>query len=148
MFSPSREQARDLFFDTWRKYRAGEPLSGMETLAIDVILQHPEYHRLLEQPERYRHRDYVPEAGETNPFLHLSLHLAIREQLSIDQPAGIRARHHELIDHLGDAHEADHVLLECLAEMIWQAQRTGTPPDAGVYFGCLDHHPAAEKKPG
>lgn len=89
MFKPSREQARQLFFDTWRKYRNREILSGIETIALDVILLHPEYHSILEQTEQYLERDYLPEMGDVNPFLHMSMHLAIKEQLSINQPVGI-----------------------------------------------------------
>ena len=88
MFNPSREEVREMFFATWRKYRAGEPLAGIETIALQVILLHPEYHAVLDHPERYRDRDYV---DESNPFLHMSLHLALEEQLSIDQPPGIAA---------------------------------------------------------
>src|SRR3972149_10565344 len=90
MFNHSREQVRRYFFDTWGKYRASTPLQGLETVALQVILLHPEYHALLEVPERSADRDYTPEMGQTNPFLHLSLHLALEEQLSIDQPAGGR----------------------------------------------------------
>jgi len=92
MLEPSREQARAFFFETWRKYRAGEPLSGLEAMALELILLHPEYHAVLEQSERTREREYLPELGETNPFLHLSLHLALEEQLSMEEPPGIAAR--------------------------------------------------------
>lgn len=127
-----------MFFDTWRKYRAQEALSGIETLVIDVVLQHPEYHPILDRPEQYLDRDYAPEHGETNPFLHMSIHLAITEQLSIDQPAGVKARYESLLAKTGDAHAAQHEVMDCLAEMIWQAQRNQTPPDAGLYLACLD----------
>src|SRR3990172_2106377 len=80
MFDPSREQARDFFFGTWRKYREGEPLVGLEAVALDVILAHPEYHGALADPARLRDKEYFPELGEPNPFLHLSMHLAIEEQ--------------------------------------------------------------------
>lgn len=139
MFNPSRDQARNMFFDTWRKYRAREALSGIETLVIDVVLRHPEYHPILDQPEQYLERDYAPEQGETNPFLHMSIHLAITEQLSIDQPAGVKARYQALLAQTGDAHAAQHEVMDCLAEMIWQAQRNQTPPDAGLYLACLDN---------
>jgi len=98
---------------------------------------HPEYHALLEQPERYLERDYGPESGGLNPFLHLSLHLAIAEQLSIDQPPGIRTRFERLAQHL-DEHDALHSILECLAETIWQAQRMASPPDQQAYLACID----------
>jgi hypothetical protein len=92
MFDPTRDQVRSFFFDTWRKYRSGTPLAGLETVGLGVILLHPEYHRVLDDPEKNLAQEYFPEGGETNPFLHLSLHLALEEQLSIDQPPGI-ARH-------------------------------------------------------
>lgn len=138
MFNPSRDQARRVFFDTWRKYRAGELLSGIETLAVEVALQHPEYHGILDQPDKYLDRDYAPEQGETNPFLHMSLHLAIAEQLSIDQPSGLKQHYEALRGKIGDAHAAQHEVLDCLAEMIWQAQRSQTAPDPALYLACLD----------
>jgi phage pi2 protein 07 len=138
MFSPSREQARQFFFDAWRKYQQREMLSAMEDMALEVILLHPEYQRMLETPERYQHKDYLPETGDVNPFLHMSMHVAIKEQLSIDQPVGIRKRFQRLLKKTGDEHVAAHQLMECLAEMIWQAQRDQTALDATVYFECLD----------
>ena len=134
MFNPSRAEVREMFFGAWRKYRQGVPLAGIEGAALDVILAHPEYHAVLEAPERYRDRDYTDEA---NPFLHMSLHLALEEQLSIDQPPGIAAQFARLRDRHGDAHEALHALVDCLGETIWQAQRTGTPPDATLYLDCV-----------
>jgi hypothetical protein len=138
MFSPSRDQVRQMFFDTWRKYRAQEALSGIETLAIEVVLLHPEYHAILDRPAQYLDRDYPPEQGETNPFLHLSMHLAINEQLSIGQPFGVKARYESLLAKTGDAHAAQHEVMDCLAEMIWQAQRNQTPPEPALYLNCLD----------
>ncbi len=139
MFNPSREDARQLFFETWRKYQIQEPVTGIEAMVLEVILQHPEYHALLSKPEQYLVADYPPELGATNPFLHLSLHLAINEQHSIDQPPGIKQRYAALLTQTGEPHTAQHALIECLAEMIWQAQRQQTAPDAGIYFECLDH---------
>jgi hypothetical protein len=138
MFSPSREQARQFFFDAWRKYQQREMLSAMEDMALEVILLHPEYQRMLETPERYQHKDYLPEIGDVNPFLHMSMHVAIKEQLSIDQPVGIRKRFQRLLKKTGDEHVVAHQFMECLAEMIWQAQRDQTALDATVYFECLD----------
>ncbi len=140
MFTPSREQARQLFFDTWQKYQQQEKLSDMETLALEVILLHLEYQDVLENVERFRDKDYLPELGDTNPFLHMSMHLAIKEQLSIDQPVGIRQRYTQLLDKMGDEHDVMHQIMGCLAEMIWQAQRNQSAPDAQVYFACLDKH--------
>lgn len=137
MFSPSRAQARQFLFDTWRKYREGLPLTGLEGVALKVLLQHPEYHPMLADPEGYAERDYLPENGETNPFLHLSMHLAIEEQLSIDQPAGIKALYSRLLARCGEAHEAQHRVMDCLAETIWQAQRHQSAFDGALYLDCL-----------
>lgn len=137
MFNPSRDQVRQFFFDAWRKYREREALAGMDQLAVSIILLHPEYHPVLDDPERYREREYRPEAGDTNPFLHLSMHLAIEEQLSIDQPAGIKLEFARIAAKSGDRHTACHEVMECLAEMVWRAQRDGTPPDAAAYLECL-----------
>ncbi len=124
-----------MFFATWRKYRAGEPLAGIEALALEAILFHPEYHALLDAPARYRDRDYV---DETNPFLHMSLHIALAEQLSIDQPPGISSLLKRIEMRKGETHAALHEALECLAETVWRAQRDGLPPDAAAYLGCLE----------
>lgn len=139
MFNPSRDQVRTFFFEVWAKYRAGQPLAGAEQPALDAVLAHPEYHAILDQPERYQARDYLPESGETNPFLHLSMHLAITEQLSIDQPPGIRARYQKLLKQHGSEMDAQHAVMECLAEMIWQVQRHQTAFDSAAYLRCLDH---------
>jgi hypothetical protein len=135
MFNPSRDEVREMFIGAWRKYREGMPLAGMEAAALDVILLHPEYHAVLDVPERYRARDYTDEA---NPFLHMSLHLALEEQLSIDQPPGIGQRFQRLVSRFRDRHEALHQALECLAETLWRAQREGAPPNAAAYLSCLE----------
>ena len=138
MFNPSREEVREMFFGAWTKYRAAAPLTDLEQLAVAIIARHPEYHAVLEDPERHMARDYLPEAGDVNPFLHLSLHLAVAEQLSIDQPPGIRAHLDRLTASKGDEHEALHAVLECLGEVIWHAQRESKPPDAALYLACLE----------
>lgn len=134
MFNPSREDVREMFFGAWRKYRAGQPLAGIEALALEVILLHPEYHDALGDPDRTRDKDYF---DESNPFLHMSLHVALEEQLSIDQPQGIVRRFQALVSKFHDRHEALHHALECLAETVWRAQRDGAPPDAAAYLDCL-----------
>ena len=134
MFNPTREQVRETFFATWRKYRTGEPLAGIEAIALDVILLHPEYHELLSQPDGLREKDYT---DESNPFLHMSLHMALEEQLSIDQPPGIAGHFQALVRRHGGRHEALHEALECLAETMWRAQRDKMPPDAAAYLVCL-----------
>ena len=138
MFTPSRDEARRFLAGAWAKFRAGAPLSALENLAAQIVAKHPEYHALLEHPERHLERDFPPEAGAVNPFLHLSLHLAVAEQLSIDQPPGIRAHYERLAAARGDEHAALHAVQECLAEVIWSSQRHGTPPDAALYLSCLE----------
>lgn len=139
MFAPSRDDARRLFFESWRKYRQGQALTGLEKIALQVMLLHPEYHALLEEPERYLQRDYLPETGDINPFLHLSLHLAVEEQLSIDQPGGILGLYGRILRKTGSDHEAKHEVLECLGEVIWRAQRYAAAPDEKTYLECLEH---------
>jgi hypothetical protein len=134
MFEPTRDQVRDLFFGAWQKYRAGEPLAGMDTIAVDIVLAHPEYHAMLSNPAQHKEKDY---GGEANPFLHMSLHLALEEQLSIDQPPGVASRFKLLLEKKHDRHDALHEAIECLAEMLWQSQRHGTAPDAAAYLDCL-----------
>ena len=141
MYKPSRDQARQFFFATWKKYRAQLALEGLEALALEVILLHPEYHAVLGDPGRYLEQEYFPEMGETNPFLHLSMHLSLEEQISIDQPAGIRGEFERLSRTLNSRHDASHAAIECLAEMLWRAQRDGTPPDAQAYLACLKRRP-------
>ena len=141
MFNPTRDQARDFLFETWRKFRAQELLSAMEMMAVEVISLHPEYHKMLDDRdhylETYRDRDYPPEFGETNPFLHINMHLSIREQVSIDQPEGVKNFHAALSNKVGSALAAEHEMMDCLAEMIWHAQRHRTAPDAQIYLACL-----------
>ena len=133
MFNPSREQVRQFFCESWRKHRAHAILHGAEATAADLIEHHPEYHALLEDPETALDKEFTPESGQMNPFLHLSLHLAIADQISIDQPFGIRAAYDALRARL-DVHEAEHAILECLGETIWNAQRQGGELDANDYL--------------
>jgi hypothetical protein len=137
MFAPTRDEARRFLIGAWAKFRAGEPLSDMERLVASLVAMHPEYHPLLETGERHLEREWTPDGGAMNPFLHLSLHLAVAEQLAIDQPPGIRAEFERIREARGDEHTALHAVLECLGETMWQAQRLGTGPDAEVYLGCL-----------
>lgn len=140
MFNPSRDEARNFLFETWRKRRAGELLTPLEDLTAQLIEKHSEYHDLLAQPERHLDKDYTPESGATNPFLHLMMHLSIEEQISIDQPFGLRAHFMRLTHKFESEHDAQHQMMECLSEMIWQAQRHGSQPDAAVYLSCLAAH--------
>lgn len=136
MFVESRDQSRQFFFALWRKLAASEPLSPLEHLVANVIRAHPEYHRLLGEGERAMTRDFAP--GETNPFMHLGLHVALVEQLQTDRPAGIQAVHRSLVMQAGgDVHEAEHRMLDCLAQVLWQASQRGGAPDEQDYLARL-----------
>lgn len=137
MYAPTRDQARDFFFTAWEKYRAQAPLSDLERIVVEIVALHPEYHAVLESRERNVDADYRPEDGRLNPFLHLSLHLALAEQVAVDRPQGVRAEVERLTRKHGDAHAALHDALECLGETMWQAQRAGTAPDAAAFLECL-----------
>ena len=137
LFHPTRDQVREFFFALWAKSRAGESLTPLESMALAIALEHPEYHEVLADPERHREREWKPEGGETNPFLHLSMHLAIEEQLSIDQPPGIREAVRKLAAKHDSEHEARHAAMECLAEMVWQAQRNAVAFDNATYLDSV-----------
>lgn len=138
LYNPSRDQARQFLFEAWAKFKQHSPLTGLEKIAVEVMQMHPEYHAILEAPERYMHQQYFPEMGETNPFLHLSLHLSVIEQISINQPIGIAQVYATLRKKHADKHMAQHDLLECLAETIWQAQRNNAPLDSTHYLSLLN----------
>jgi len=141
MFNPSRDEARAFLVEAWTKHRTRQPLSALERIAAGLIAMHPEYHATFENADRHLGRDYAPESGAVNPFLHVSLHVAVAEQLAIDQPPGIRAQFERLRAARGDEHAALHAVLECLGEVIWSAQRQRTPPDAALYLDCLARRP-------
>jgi len=133
----SREQLRQSYRDAWRKYSAHLPLEPLEAQLAAVIAEHPEYVPLLEAGAQALTADYTPEGGRQNPFLHMGLHLAIREQVATGRPAGIAQIHQTLTRRLGDAHAAEHAMLEPLAEVLWEAQRSGRMPDEERYLERL-----------
>jgi Domain of unknown function (DUF1841) len=137
MFAPSQHDVRQFFCETHRKQRASLPLSPMEATAADWISQHPEYFDELADIDTALSTVYAVEAGRSNPFLHLSMHLSITEQIGIDQPRGIRQAFELLRLRLDSAHEAQHQVMECLGEMIWSSQRSGLPPDGERYLDCV-----------
>ena len=136
MFNPSRDQARQFLIDAWRKRVESLPGTALEMLAADIIAMHPEYHAMLTAEDALT-REWTPDDGAMNPFLHLSLHLAIEEQLSIDQPPGIRALFETRRTQYGDHHAALHDVLECLGETLWHAQRDRAPLDGAAYLECI-----------
>ncbi len=137
MFGQDRRALRQRFVHVWRKHRARSALEPLEEIIARVIRDHPEYHRLIESQDQALENDYPPESGMSNPFLHMGMHIAIREQLAARHPAGVSELHQTLLTQLGDAHEAEHQMLECLGETLWQAQRDGAAPDEAVYLQCL-----------
>lgn len=132
-----RSSLRRHYLEAWRKHRAGAPLEPLEHELVTVIEQHPEYHALLEAGPGALDRDFTPESGQANPFLHLGLHLAIREQVATDRPTGIASLHRDLSRRLGGVHEAEHRMLEKLGEALWSSQRSGRPPDEAAYLESL-----------
>ena len=136
MFGQNRQEIRQVYFDVWAKSHSGQPLSELEKHIAHIIELHPEYHLLFNQPENI-HQDYFVEAGDTNPFLHMGLHLALHEQIQTDRPTGIREVYRQLLVIKQDQHHCDHLMMDCLAESIWQAQRDGIPPSEETYLNAL-----------
>lgn len=130
----SRDQLRQVYVDAWRKHREGVPMEPVEAQVADVVAVHPEYHPILEGAQDPLRKDYSPEGGQSNPFLHMGLHLAVRDQIATDRPAGIRAAYAATVKRTGSEHDAEHLFIECLAETMWEAQRSGLPPDEKVYL--------------
>lgn len=130
----SRDQLRFMYVDAWRKRRAGLPMEPLEMQVADIISLHPEYQAALERPDSVVDREYSPQGGQSNPFLHMGLHLAVRDQIATDRPTGIRSAFDDVVKRQGAAHDAEHQLIECLAETLWEAQRSGLPPDEVAYL--------------
>ena len=140
MFTPSQNDVRSFFCTAYRKHTDAAPLTPLEAVAADWIAQHPEHHRDLQNEAEALAAVFDIESGKTNPFLHLSMHLSISEQCSIDQPNGIRQAVELLAVRRGSLHDAHHVAMECLGRMVWESQRSGRPPDGAAYVDCLQRH--------
>ncbi|SFR58709.1 DUF1841 family protein [Thiomicrospira sp. ALE5] len=136
MYTSERDKLRQHYADIWQKARANQPLDALEQQIALVIEQHPEYHKMLENRQHIKN-EYLPEMGETNPFLHMGMHLGIREQVATDRPAGIAQVHRVLSLKLGSALEAEHAMMDCLAEALWQSQKNQQAPDELAYQACL-----------
>lgn len=136
-FGQNRDELRRFYVQAWAKHHNQLPIEPLEGMIIDIIALHPEYHPLLADEEQALAHDYSPEQGQTNPFLHMGMHIAIREQLSTHRPAGINAAYETLLKKLGDLHEVEHRMMDCLGEAMWQAQRNNTAPDEAAYLHCL-----------
>ncbi len=135
MFNPTRDQVREFFMTTWQKHLEKSVLSPIEATALKWILEHPEYHALLSSAEA-KQQDFTVSDGQVNPFLHLSMHLAIEEQVSINSPPGIKAIFEQLSQRR-NPHDAMHEIMECLGQVIWESQRLGTPLNNELYMDLL-----------
>ena len=134
LFGEDRKEYRKIFFDAWRKFTTQQPLEPVEKQLVEIIKKHPEYQTILSQPEKYSDKEYLPELGETNPFLHLSLHQAVLDQVRINLPQGIRKLYQELIIRFGDSHEAEHCMMNSLAIGLYDSQSSSLPFDNQTYL--------------
>lgn len=142
LWGQDRSALRDMFINAWADRQAGRPQDKQALMIAEVVGMHPEYHRDIESGAA-RHRDYDGSDGQSNPFLHMAMHIAVREQLDVNLPPGIVKIHRQLTGRLGDAHAAEHQMLECLAEVLWNAQLEGTEPDINNYMAALKKAAAA-----
>ena len=136
MFSADRQGMRSRFTSAWARAAAGLPLVALDDQLVQIAQMHPEYEEFLRDPDSLD-QDFNPEAGQTNPFLHMGLHQAIREQVGLDRPAGIRQLHRQMLTSTGDAHAAEHRIMECLARALWRLQRDQQPFDEETYLRCI-----------
>ena len=133
IFANDRNQLRKAYSDAWQKFQQGQPMQPLERQIAEVVKEHPEYHRALQNTDT----DFLPEMGATNPFLHMGMHLALREQIATNRPPGITECYQSLMVKHRAAHEAEHDMMECLGEALWTAQRQGVMPDETAYLACL-----------
>lgn len=136
-FGNNVQDTRQLFYTAWHHYRLAKPLTSLEQQLVNVIIDHPEYHALLEQKNSQNNQAWFPEMGQTNPFLHMGLHLAVRDQLATDRPPGVVRQHQQLISKYQDTLAVEHLMMEALAECLWQAQRNHSAPDELAYLQAL-----------
>lgn len=137
MFGNDRDSLRRYYGAVWRKASAGQPLEPLEQLIAAVIGEHPEYQPVVTEIETALDREYLPEMGQTNPFLHMGMHIAIREQIHSGRPNGILDLYHRLCQRAGAAHTAEHWMMECLGETLWEARRADREPDEQSYLERL-----------
>ena len=144
MFQPSQLDVRRFFCASHTRQQGGLPLEPMQAMAARWTAEHPEYHADLADEAAALAAVYSVEEGRTNPFLHLSMHLSIDEQIGIDQPTGIRQAVHLLASRRNSMHAAHHEVMECLGEMIWASQRSGLPPDGQAYLEAVRRRATAK----
>jgi len=134
LYTQDRTQQRQFLANAWQKFLDKKVLDPLEDQLTQVIEMHPEYHKLINNVES----EYFPEQGEVNPFLHINLHLSLREQLSINQPTGINEYYQKILNKAQDPHEAEHLMMDCIAQMIFSSQKNNTPMDHQAYIRCLE----------
>jgi hypothetical protein len=138
MLQQNRSDYREVFFSVWKKINNKQAISdAMESIIAQIIKQHPEYNDTLSDYDKFIEKDYSPEMGDSNPFMHMSMHIAITEQLMTDQPQGIKSLYQQLCTKLQDKHNAEHLIMECLANMIWESQKQQSMPDMNKYLQCI-----------
>lgn len=133
----NRESSRRFFYQVWQKHQIDSPMDPMEKMVLEVLLEHPEYHYLLEGDENVLMQEFSYENGMVNPFLHMGMHITIQEQIQVDRPAGIADLYVKLAKGFETAHDLEHRMMECLGETLWTAQRDNTLPDEAVYLECV-----------
>jgi len=136
-FSQNRNEIREFFRSSWKKLVNKQPIEPLEAMVGEVVALHPEYHHMLEADSNELDKDYLPENGEGNPFLHMGMHITLREQCSSNHPVGIAEIYKQILIKCSDQHEAEHKMMDCLGETLWQAQKTGQLPDDKQYLACL-----------
>ncbi len=137
LFGNDRTQLRRIYFQSWAKHQQKQSMEPMEVIIANVISQHPEYHAFFDDAEKNQDKDFTPEMGKTNPFLHLGMHIAIHEQIATRRPPGIEQLYQSLCNKLVDNHDAEHKMMDCLGAMMWQAQRENSTPDETTYLECI-----------
>ena len=136
MLGQDRTELRQMFFTAWKKHQSKQIMEPLEAVVAKIIELHPEYHTLLENQDSLD-KDYTPEMGQTNPFLHMAMHISIQEQLSTKRPTGIEQIHQSMLSKIKDPHETEHIMMECLGKMLWEAQSQNRTPDENDYLNCL-----------
>ena len=134
-----RESSRRFFLEVWKKHLADLPLQPLEEMVLGVLVEHPEYHALLSEDRDILQQEFSPDQGSINPFLHMGMHIAIREQVQTNRPAGITGLYMQLLAEYDSAHDLEHRMMKCLGETLWTAQRNNTLPDEVAYLECLKH---------
>lgn len=136
-YTSERDKLRQVYTDVWQKVKLNKPMDALEKMIAGVIEMHPEYHAMLNN-EKHIGNEYLPEMGETNPFLHMGMHLGLQEQVSLDRPTGIQAIYQQLGEQTGSVEKTEHAMMDCLAESLWLSQKYQTIPDEQKYLTCLN----------